>query len=249
MKAIQLTDTHIYGNPDTLLAGVNTRNTFSHVLNNVARESNIKLLILTGDISMDGSAASYAWVQKQLDDLGVRYFVIPGNHDVIGNWDSRFGRREEFFPFFQDYGNWRFVFLNTQSLGNEFGEMSSVSIQKLSNILTTTKASHSALFMHHPPFRIGCAWIDKIGLADGRVDFLNLVKSHASLRLIVAGHVHQESDLCKNGYKFVTSPSTCVQFAPGSDEFKIGLESPGYRIFNFSDDGKVDTEVKRVPLE
>lgn len=46
-----------------------------------ASESDIDLLVLTGDIINNPSATSVAEVRAALDDVGIDYLYIPGNHD------------------------------------------------------------------------------------------------------------------------------------------------------------------------
>ena len=42
------------------------------------------------------------------------------------------------------------------------------------------------------------------------------------------------------------SPSTCVQFAPGSKSFKVDNQPPGYRWLELHIDGRLETGVSRV---
>jgi Icc protein len=37
-----------------------------------------------------------------------------------------------------------------------------------------------------------------------------------------------------------------VQFAPGSEDFSVGSEAPGYRWLRLTRDGRVETGVSRV---
>ncbi|MNG26033.1 3',5'-cyclic adenosine monophosphate phosphodiesterase CpdA [compost metagenome] len=46
--------------------------------------------------------------------------------------------------------------------------------------------------------------------------------------------------------RLLASPSTCVQFAPGSEDFCVGNEAPGYRWLRLMRDGRVETGVSRV---
>ncbi len=44
----------------------------------------------------------------------------------------------------------------------------------------------------------------------------------------------------------MASPSTCVQFAPGSAGFKADDQPPGYRWLELRADGSIETAVSRV---
>ena len=52
-----------------------------------------------------------------------------------------------------------------------------------------------------------------------------------------------------SGIRMLTTPSTCVQFAPGSEDFALDDLSPGYRSLRLYADGSVQTEVVRVSDE
>ena len=46
--------------------------------------------------------------------------------------------------------------------------------------------------------------------------------------------------------RLLASPSTCVQFAPGVDDFQVDLSPPGYRHLALLPDGAIHTRVSRL---
>ena len=46
--------------------------------------------------------------------------------------------------------------------------------------------------------------------------------------------------------RWLGTPSTCIQFAPGSAEFALDEQMPGYRWLHLYDEGQLDTGVSRV---
>ena len=50
----------------------------------------------------------------------------------------------------------------------------------------------------------------------------------------------------RGGIRLLASPSTCVQFAPGSEEFQVDTTAPGYRWLRLHADGRLETGVSRV---
>ena len=58
--------------------------------------------------------------------------------------------------------------------------------------------------------------------------------------------MHQEIDTERNGVRLLASPSTCVQFAPGCENFKADAKPPGYRWLDLAPGGEVTTGVSRV---
>ena len=76
--------------------------------------------------------------------------------------------------------------------------------------------------------------------------FFALVERFAQVRGVLWGHVHQQVDRYRGGIRLLASPSTCVQFAPGSQDFKADASPPGYRWLDLQPDGGLDTGVSRV---
>jgi len=60
------------------------------------------------------------------------------------------------------------------------------------------------------------------------------------------GHVHQQLQLERDGVLLMSTPSSCIQFAPGSADFKVDDQSPGYRWLDLHADGRIETGVSRV---
>ena len=242
---VQITDTHIYGDPAARLAGTDTRKTFIQVLDLICSSNSSFHLVLTGDISMDGSEASYEWISGQLKARNQTYSILPGNHDSIKPWGSIFSGVSSDFPTFALVEPWKLVYLNTQVQNEEYGQVCSDSLKFLRSHIAAKDASFLVIFMHHPPFFVGSNWIDKIGLKAGKAEFLKLIQ-HPKIKLVVSGHVHQESQKEIGSVKLVTSPSTCVQFKPYSDVFALGNSNPGYRLITLWENGEFSTEVVRI---
>ena len=102
--------------------------------------------------------------------------------------------------------------------------------------------------VHHQVLPVGSCWLDQQQVADCD-KLIQLLADEKRLRMIVSGHVHQESSLSHPalpGVKFITSPSTCIQFAPVTDDFKIDDQLPGYRWFELHEDGSFTTGIQRV---
>jgi hypothetical protein len=79
---VQLTDAHLFADPAGTLLGLRTRDSLRHVIAQVRREQPcIDLLLCTGDLSQDGSAASYQAFRDLTGDFAVPARWLPGNHD------------------------------------------------------------------------------------------------------------------------------------------------------------------------
>ncbi|NJM46499.1 MAG: hypothetical protein HC860_10200 [Alkalinema sp. RU_4_3] len=82
MLVVQITDTHLFAEPEGEMFGCRTRETFDTVIEAIAQlETKPDLLLLTGDVSQDDSVASYVYVRSRLQDLNIPSYWLPGNHD------------------------------------------------------------------------------------------------------------------------------------------------------------------------
>jgi len=102
--------------------------------------------------------------------------------------------------------------------------------------------TRTLLFVHHPPVAINVDWLDKIGL-DGASDLVNLIEASLQIKVICAGHVHQEFAGRIGSTALYTTPSTCVQFGARSEK-SFDTRAAGYRTFRL-DEG-YHTEVHRL---
>ena len=63
---------------------------------------------------------------------------------------------------------------------------------------------------------------------------------------LLRGGSRNAFDAERNGVRLLATPSTCVQFATGSDEFRVSDELPGYRWLRLHADGRLETGIERL---
>jgi Icc protein len=104
---------------------------------------------------------------------------------------------------------------------------------------------YTLVCLHHQPVTIGSNWLDEQMVRDADA-FFAVLDQYVGVRAVLWGHVHQEIDRLRNGVRLLASPSTCVQFAAGSVNFKADDRPPGYRWLELHGDGRLETAVSRV---
>ena len=70
-----------------------------------------------------------------------------------------------------------------------------------------------------------------------------IIDSHAHVRAVVWGHVHQAYDGRRGDVRLLATPSTGAQFLPKSDRYAVDSRPPAYRHFDLHSDGRIDTAV------
>lgn len=240
---VQLSDSHLFADPQGTLLGVNTRDSLRHVIAQVRREQpRIDLLLCTGDLSQDASVASYQAFQELTAVLSAPARWLPGNHDEARVMAS-VAQGGEPVRAVTDIGAWRIVMLDSSVLGATHGMLAADQLALLDEALATAQGRHCLVCLHHQPVDIGCAWMAPIGLHNADA-LLSRVQGQA--RGVLWGHVHQVWDELREGVRFMATPSTCIQFAPGSEDFKVSEEQPGYRWIRLHADGRLETGVERA---
>jgi len=249
-KILQITDTHLFETPDRELGGVNTCQTLGAVVADIASHHPVfDALLLTGDLSQDEKRATYALLKRLLEPIGngAPVHVIPGNHDDLRHMQASLDDGDPYFLNRDlDLGAWRVVMLNSQVPGRVHGELGAEQIGRLRAVLDEANG-HVIAALHHPPVEIDCAWLDGTRCVDGD-QLLDAAAPSSALKAVVCGHVHQQFETTHQGVAILTTPSTCVQFKPGCDDFAIDDAAPGYRVFHLEDDGRWSSTVRRVRI-
>ena len=101
---------------------------------------------------------------------------------------------------------------------------------------------------HHPLMPVGCAWLDEIGAENAQVALQRLAPVGKKV-VVISGHVHQDAAQTYNGVQCLTAPSTCIQFAPNSADFRVDAQAPGCRMLTLNESGAWETTVLRVTDE
>ena len=140
-RIAQISDCHVSAAPDTLYRGQNPVENLRAVLDHVATRKP-DILLATGDLSEDGSAASYETLAGMLAQPGVPVLAVPGNHDEPA-------LLEEYFPgspvggvAVTDHGKWQIIRLDYCLPGKPYGRLDEKALQKFEiayiNFLTVT---------------------------------------------------------------------------------------------------------------
>ena len=247
LRVVQLTDTHLCRVRGGKLLGMDTDHSLQAVMDLVRSErTGIDMLLATGDLSDQGSLEAYQRLQDYFDQLTTDHYWLPGNHDdraamvSVASHPRRLSRELR-------AGRWQVLMLDSQVPGEVGGELGEAELAALDTALAGAAREdlYSLVCLHHQPVQIGCAWLDEQMVADAAGLFA-VLERYPGVRGVLWGHVHQQVDRRHGDINLMASPSTCVQFAPGSEDFKADAQSPGYRWLDLHDDGSLVTGVSRV---
>ena len=201
-------------------------------------------VLVSGDISDDGSADSYAFAKAELDRLELPLYVVPGNHDAREAFRAAFASQSGMPPFGPI--DWAIpingalvVGLDTLIEGQGGGRLQDQSLALLRNALETAGAGPVIVMLHHPPLTTGIRFMDAIGLEN--TDALQTTLSAAQCDVdLIAGHVHGIHHARLGRHRVATAPSICSAFAlDRRSDAKVGfLKGPtGCALIDTAPDG------------
>lgn len=246
LRLVQVTDTHLTGSADGALLGMNTEQSARSVIDAAKRSGVIDCFLITGDIAADEQPAAYSQLESLLG-TDTPSLWLPGNHDDIRasceSYETHLRRRLR-------TPSWDVLMLETQVQGEVGGFLSASEMDALASAVETAAKDNKYLLIatHHPLRSMSSAWLDEQSVRNA-TEALAMLTPYGERSLIISGHVHQESDSVVSGVRMLTTPSTCVQFAPKSADFALDDLPPGYRSLRLNADGSVQTEVVRVSDE
>jgi 3',5'-cyclic AMP phosphodiesterase CpdA len=219
-RLLQLSDLHTV-RPGALASGVLDTNALLRaaidtLVERLGALSPLDAVLVTGDVSDDGTPESYQIAQAELDRLRLPVLAIPGNHDAREPFRAAF--RD--MPGMPDDGwiDWthnlqdaRIVGIDTLIEGQGGGTVRQESLGHLSRTLADAGGKPVIVALHHPPLRTGIRFMDAIGLADAEALKAVVSRYPGPLRL-VAGHLHGVFHGMLGQHPVATAPSTCSAF-------------------------------------
>ncbi|MBK5931574.1 3',5'-cyclic-AMP phosphodiesterase [Halochromatium salexigens] len=245
MRLLQLTDLHLYAEPERLLLGQCTRSTFEQVLAQAQRQHwPPDAILFTGDLVHDERVEGYRYLRRMIDRIDCPCFCLPGNHDrldLLTEVDPGADQACRLEPL----GPWDLLLLDSTIAGSEGGRLRPDTLERLAQHLAAAPQRPALIGLHHQPVPVGSRWIDTMQIENGAA-LMALAERHPRLRAILCGHVHQAFDRQRGHIRLLATPSTCAQFKPGSDDFALDDRPPGYRWLELEPDGSLHTGIERL---
>lgn len=239
---VQLTDTHLVGDPKGAMRGVVTRDSLAQVLAAAAPAiAKSEAILLTGDLVHD-DADGYPAIVELLAGLGKPVLALPGNHD-----DPRLMQRALCGPPFdycpvRIFGRWQLILLDSVVPGEAGGRLAESELARLDAALAAHPDHHALIALHHHPIQTGSHWLEPIGVTNAN-EFFGVLDKHPQVRAVLWGHVHQSQQAQRGAVALLGTPSTCVQFRAKSADFALDTLPPAWRELTLHDDGRIDSQV------
>lgn len=241
IKIIQISDTHLLTNSHQQFVGIYPEANFIDILKQIRQQQpQFDILLHTGDIVQEATPDSYQRYMEIMENVGVPFYHILGNHD-----------NPEIFPYIGhqpdeicvvDLGIWQLILLNSAVVGRIDGWIAQYQLDALQTQLNLNREKPTLLTFHHHPFLMQSQWLDQHCLKNSE-QLLDILQYYPQVKVVVFGHVHQASYKVWNGIQFFSTPATSIQFKPKSQEFTLDDTPPAYRIIYLQANGECTTEL------
>jgi 3',5'-cyclic AMP phosphodiesterase CpdA len=195
MKFIHLTDPHFVPKGDTLYGRDPSVTLAAAIADINHHHHDADAVVITGDLTHLGQEAAFAHLAETLAPLAPPLKLLIGNHD----------HRPSFAQFFPDQVFDKngfaqstlqtpagvFIFLDTVLEGTHAGHYCAARCAWLAETLDAVGDQDAYVFMHHPPFNVGVAAMDAIGLHQKQAFQDVILPRQHKIRHLFFGHLHR----------------------------------------------------------
>ena len=186
--------------------------------------------MVAGDLTINGTQKEEDGIKKVLDDGGIKYVAVPGNHDIykkVWLWPNKYQS--------QTVGNWKLILIDNsdwRGLGTEQKKWIENEVQ-VCLVMHCVVAFHMPLvnnFSKHlmgeysPATAVEASWLKAL-----------LIKNN--VRMAYSGHLHYSSDYVIDGWETVLV---------GAITKDRNTETPRFTQVVMYNDGTVENNVKLV---
>ncbi|MCX7522941.1 metallophosphoesterase [Microbacterium sp. STN6] len=219
LRILHLSDTHLFGD-DTLHYGmVDTAAALGRVLARASEIEGVDVVVLSGDLSDDGSAASYEKLRELVEPWaaahGASVVYAMGNHDLRAGFEAVLGDRVGVTT----VRGVRVVRLDSSVPAYGYGEIEASQLEWLRRELATPAQRGTVVVVHHPPTAASSPLLRALELQ--RPEELLAACSAGDVRLVLSGHYHHPLVATEAGLPVIVAPgitNTTDALAPSGRE-------------------------------
>ncbi|MBA4007761.1 MAG: phosphodiesterase [Erythrobacter sp.] len=210
-------------------------------------------LVLSGDITDHGDAASFAKTIEILRDCPIPILPMVGNHDsregLLGAFPDVEPAEGGFLHYVVDAGlGLRIICLDTLEDGRHGGAFCEARARWLAERLAEAPDTPTLIFMHHPPVVAGIDWMDPAPDEGWIVRLRDVLEGQGQVQAIHCGHLHRQISTRFAGIPLGVTPSVAPLVAMDlnpidkdvpDDRELITTEPPTYAIHRWDGENLV----------
>lgn len=202
------------------------------------------LVILSGDVTDEGTPAEYAVARELLARIPMPLLVLPGNHDDREGFRAAFADHA-YLPSsgplhfaVGDRGPVRIVGFDVTLPGLHHGLIDEDAAAWLDTTLSAEPERPTLVMMHQPPVLCRVPYIDAYVCHEGH-RMAGIVARHPAVERIACGHIHRFMTVRFGGTTLCTAPSTTTALALqifAEAETRSYIEPPAFLLHHWTPD-------------
>lgn len=229
MKIIHLSDIHITDGGHHVWE-TDTLSHFNRALDIIRDIKDIDAIIITGDLSDDGSKWSYNYVDSALSSLNIPILCCPGNHDNSDTMSEQ--NRYSYITEKKYYLNdWKFIFLDSTIKSMAKGLLNPSELEYLKSELK--EQIPTIICFHHPPLEPG-GWLNRKPL-ENREDFNSIIATETHVKLVLYGHIHSSMQTTIDNTLYCSAPSIGFAYNKDLPKYYIAKGEEGFNLITITD--------------
>ncbi len=238
MKILHLSDTHLIGEDDRSLYGIDPAFRLKKAFESMKKNHNdASFVVISGDLSDKGDMDAYERLSWEIKECGFKVYPIVGNHDDRKKLKKFFPQffYEDFMQYIVEKGDKTFFFLDTLIENRPYGGLCDSRYEWFEKNLKIQKSKDIYIFMHHHPVKVGLYEMDHFANFRSSEKFWNILKRYENIKHITFGHIHRIFHGVKNGISFHSTRSSAFEVALTphlKEEFLTNEEKPTYAILD-----------------
>lgn len=225
MRLLHLSDLHITNNGVPIWE-TDTKLHLDLTIRKIQSMRDIDAILITGDLSDDGSAWSYAYIDSQFRRIGLPTYCCVGNHDNIQMMSQMDYCSMQSIA---DVCGWKLLNLNSTLPYMARGYFSDKTLRFIEAEVSKDDQPVIIAF-HHPSIEPG-GWLNR-KLLENRVIFNDFISNYSNIRLILYGHTHYSCQHQIGHTLFSSAPSVGFAFNKNLPKFQIAMGEEGMNLIN-----------------
>lgn len=208
------------------------------------------LVVHTGDIAQEASAADYSAASQVLSQLSAPLYATVGNRDRRGPLRDVFMREDmidpdpEFMQYAVDAGGYRLVAADTLDAHSNLGDFCAGRERSLRRLLGGADKP-TLVFLHHPPVELEGIPGQPLQFRDpeSAATLASCIAETRQLVGIIAGHVHRAKDVAFGNVRLTTVPAIATDLTREKDADGAYIRRPIYHLHELAPGGVTTTRV------
>lgn len=269
LRILHLSDTHLTGDGALHQGTVDTTAALRALLEHLDTVQGVGLVVISGDVSEDGSPRSYETVRQTVGSWaerhGAAFVTVPGNHDqragfrqvlvdghVLGEGGQPLMHTMEYHdPSVPVRGQSivagrRVVTVDTSVPGAGYGELDASVLEHLRTVLAEPSDHGSVVVLHHPPLPAPTALQDALKLRNPQ-DLADVLRG-TDVRVVLGGHYHHHFAGSVGGVPVLVAPAVANDNdVAGPYEQETALIGTGALVVDLAADGSLWSTPVRLP--